>query len=92
MEWMDLPYWKRSKCPMCGRAKDRKALICLDCYAKIPHSDIRPPLEVLTLILREHKGNFTQIGKLFGVSDNAVRKWCKHYGISHHSKDWRYAA
>lgn len=25
--------------------------------------------------------NFVQVGKHFGVSDNAVRKWCENYGI-----------
>lgn len=39
---------------------------------------------------------FTQIGKDFGVSDNAVRKWCKSYNLptktsdikSINSNDW----
>ena len=27
----------------------------------------------------------TQIGKMFGVSDNAVRKWIKRYELGHSS-------
>lgn len=30
---------------------------------------------------------FTKIGEKFGVSDNAVRKWCKFYGLPHRKKD-----
>ena len=26
---------------------------------------------------------FTQIGQLFGVSDNAIKKWCKKYDLPH---------
>lgn len=26
-------------------------------------------------------GNYTKVGKYFNVSDNAVRKWCKFYGL-----------
>lgn len=25
--------------------------------------------------------SFTQIGKKFGLSDNAIRKWCDKYGL-----------
>ena len=33
-----------------------------------------------------NKKPFTQIGKMYGVSDNAVRKWCIIYGITCKSK------
>jgi len=34
-------------------------------------------------------GNFARVGKEYGVTDNAVRKWCKKYGLSDKSMDWR---
>lgn len=34
--------------------------------------------ELLNLLLTE---NFTSIGRIYNVSDNAVRKWCKKYNI-----------
>lgn len=32
-------------------------------------------------------GNLTQIGKMYGITDNAVRKWCKKFGFPSHSKE-----
>jgi len=31
--------------------------------------------------------SFVNIGKLYGVSDNAVRKWCKYYGLPYRKRD-----
>lgn len=47
----------------------------------------RPPKEELYKLLTENP--FTKVGKMFGVSDNAVRKWCKAYGMSTKSKDYK---
>ena len=33
-------------------------------------------------------GNFTSVGRKYGVSATAIRKWCKFYGMSHKSKDY----
>lgn len=33
------------------------------------------------------KYSFVEIGKLYGVSDNAVRKWCKKYGLPYRRRD-----
>jgi hypothetical protein len=30
---------------------------------------------------------FTQIGKKFGVTDNAIRKWCKSMGLPSKSSE-----
>lgn len=39
----------------------------------------RPTRDVLCKLMSEHP--MTHIGKMFGVSDNAVRKWAKRYRI-----------
>lgn len=48
-----------------------------------PHKSIRkvdrPGKEELTNLLKKH--GFVSVGKMFGVSDNAVRKWCVSYGL-----------
>lgn len=38
-----------------------------------------------TLDILIHQYPFTSIGKMFNVTDNAVRKWCKNYGLPHKS-------
>ena len=39
----------------------------------------KPDREQLKTLIR--KNSFIQVGRLFGVSDNAVRKWCRSYGL-----------
>ena len=34
-----------------------------------------------------YKYPFTQIGKMFGVTDNTIRKWCKKYGLPFRRRD-----
>jgi endogenous inhibitor of DNA gyrase (YacG/DUF329 family) len=41
---------------------------------------IRPGKSELEKLLKENI-SFVRLGKMFGVSDNAVRKWAKRYGI-----------
>lgn len=45
----------------------------------------RPDKEELLVLVKLKP--FTEIGRAFGVSDNAVRKWCKYYGIPHRKSD-----
>lgn len=33
-------------------------------------------------MLKEENGNFSKIANQYNVSDNAVRKWCRSYGLS----------
>ena len=45
-----------------------------------------PKKEQLINDFKELK-NFVQVGKKYGVSDNAVRKWCKKYKIGENKND-----
>ena len=47
----------------------------------------RPSKEELGRLLQE--SNFTVIGKTYGVSDNAIRRWCKTYGLPYRRKDMK---
>ena len=47
----------------------------------------RPSKEELGRLLQE--SNFTAIGKTYGVSDNAIRRWCKTYGLPYRRKDMK---
>lgn len=76
----------RNICPICNiNYKDEKADMCIDCWNKIRNKFVkktntkRPNRETLKEKIR--KSNFVQIGREYGVSDNAVRKWCKFYGL-----------
>lgn len=42
---------------------------------------LKPTKEELISLLE--KNNFCKIGRMFGVSDNAVRKWCVKYNINY---------
>lgn len=66
-------------CPYCNNnIKERSAVMCKDCYNKEKSKNIPPKEELERLIYIE---SFVSIGKKYGVSDNAVRKWCKKYDL-----------
>lgn len=44
-----------------------------------------PSKEVLAQLIGQN--SMTKIGELYGVSDNAVRKWCKKYGLPYTKKE-----
>lgn len=48
---------------------------------------VMPSRHDLIQVMIQEKAVFLRIGKHYSVSDNAVRKWCKKYGIPHKSKD-----
>lgn len=85
--------WKSNnvstRCPECGQYKDGHSKICLSCYKQKARSSIKPEKEELRAILQQTKGHFTNVGKHYGVSDNAVRKWCKSYNLPSHSRDYK---
>lgn len=76
-------------CSSCGKqiTADSKSGLCKNCQAKTTRIVERPPVEELIRLLKET--NFTQVGKKFGVTDNAIRKWCKSYGISDKARDYK---
>lgn len=77
------PVIKRKKnrriCPICNINEISVASkMCLECRNKEKSKNIPPKEELEELIYKE---SFVSIGNRFGVSDNAVRKWCKKYGL-----------
>ena len=69
-------------CIDCGIPISKNALRCKSCAAKLQH--LESPKNLIT---REELKNlirtksFTQIGKDYNVSDNAIRKWCDNYNL-----------
>jgi len=76
-------------CCVCGKkiGKKTKTGKCPDCAKKVQRRVERPSKETLEKKLFEY--NFLKVAKMYGVTDNAIRKWCKHYGLSTKSKDYK---
>ena len=64
-----------SYCLNCGQEISSKAQYCLVCYGKRQRVSERLSREELKRLIRTK--SFTQIGRDFNVTDNAIRKWCK---------------
>lgn len=77
------------KCPICGKEfypRDSTSKYCSqECY-RFDNKGNRPTL-VQLLKDFEELSSFVQVGNKYNVSDNAVRKWCKLYGIPTHTKE-----
>lgn len=68
------------RCKVCEKPIDPSMVYCSSEHANQDRSsDKKPPKEELEKLVEEFP--FTKLGELFGVSDNAVRKWCKKDGI-----------
>ena len=77
---------KPKPCPLCGNLMSSYSTICISCHnQQNSQNAIKEKQE--KGITREYLKNeirnkpFTQIGKEQGVSDNAIRKWCKLYNL-----------
>lgn len=72
---------KKYYCIDCGK-EITKGQRCRECQAKsriIPESEMLVNREELKALIRTK--TFVEIGKQFGVSDNAVRKWCDKFNL-----------
>lgn len=72
------------KCIKCGEyTACRKNRMCQNCYNKTKPE--RPNKEILEDLI--YKYTFVDIGKMFNVADNTIRRWCKQYGLPSRTKD-----
>ena len=82
-----------SICVDCEKTISDGSKRCKECekiYRKQFYISQKPiSKEDLNNILLDNNGNFTQIGKMFGVNDNTIRKWCKLYDLPYHSSDYK---
>lgn len=77
-------------CIDCGKKISNKSIRCLKCAAKytaeLKKQNLnRPTKEKLKELIMTN--SFVEIGKMYGVADNAVRKWCKKYNLPYLKAD-----
>lgn len=72
-------------CIDCGKEIVYGALRCEKCAKIFTRKCERPSREILKNMIRTL--SFVSIGKQFGVSDNAVRKWCDNYNLPRKKED-----
>lgn len=81
----------KRKCKVCGihyNTIKETSLYCSDkCLKYSTRKTKRPSKDELYNLLKTNP--FTKVGKMYGVSDNAIRKWCKSYKIPSNSKYYR---
>lgn len=78
---------KQKFCNVCGTPIVRSSEICIKCLGKKHRVVERPSKEELYNLLKNN--SFLSVGRMFGVSDNAIRKWCISYGIPSKAKDYK---
>lgn len=66
-------------CVNCGAEITNKATLCPTCNSLKNRIVARPSREELKQLIRTKP--FTTIARQFGVSDNAIRKWCDAYNL-----------
>lgn len=73
-------------CIQCGLkiSYSNDSKLCFKCY-KTKIAEHLPSKEELEKLI--YSKSFLAIGKMFGVSDNAVRKWCRKYNLPFKKKD-----
>lgn len=74
-------------CSNCGKeiTSKSKTGLCSTCWSLTTRKSDRPSREELKDKIRTQ--SFLSIGKEYGVSDNAIRKWCVEYQLPKTKKD-----
>lgn len=76
---------KECYCIDCGKEIGKGATRCRSCADIAQQLCDRPTKEELKSLIRNT--TFVKIGEQYGVTDNAIRKWCKGYGLPSKKKD-----
>lgn len=83
-------YGKKYYCSECGKeiTASSSSGKCASCvqkeHRKVPE-ELRPSRERLKEMIRSK--SFSEIGREYGITDNAIRKWCKKMDLPHTKKE-----
>jgi hypothetical protein len=72
-------------CEECGTEVYQKGSLCVVCAGKKRRKVEHPTRETLKELIKTK--SFLDIGAMYGVSDNAIRKWCKNENLPYRSRD-----
>lgn len=76
---------KKYYCSICGVEITRGAKLCVPCYKEQNAKLSKKPSKEELIQKYNQIHNFVQLGKYYGVSDSAVRKWMRSYNIDYKS-------
>lgn len=74
-------------CSSCGAeiTKYSKSGLCNSCFRAAARKVERPTREELKELIQQY--SFTELGRMFDVSDNSIRKWCQSYQLPSRKTD-----
>jgi group I intron endonuclease len=84
---------KKAVCPICGAAIFEKSNLCQLCHNKQNGEKALKDKEQRHNVTRDilkqeiRTISFAELGKKYGVSDNAIKKWCKTYNLPYKKSD-----
>lgn len=78
---------KKGKCLKCGAEIQSASTLCRKCKNLSERKVERPNREELKKLIYEN--SFSALGRKFGVSDNAIRKWCAQEKLPYKRADIR---
>lgn len=84
---IDYPIRKQYRhcCQKCGKIIKTTIKYCPECLISVRRICERPSRKELKRLIRSTP--FVRIGQQFGVTDNAIRKWCKAEGLPSKVRD-----
>lgn len=72
-------------CAKCGAEISKWATLCRQCKLESLNRKEKPERDVLKNLIRTIP--FVKIGEMYGVSDNAVRRWCDSYNLPRKARE-----
>lgn len=81
--------YEKKYCPDCGKEIHHLSERCKSCYLKYRKSQAGSTIPISRNELKSliRSTPFTTIATQFGVSDNAIRKWCDRYNLPRKATD-----